>query len=84
MPHQASFFPEDEPIQLPSANPGTSLALAHTETRGRKIESTRQAADTQRVLFSRRIQPLAKKRVGYMRQMALWLDGRLKQRGLTD
>lgn len=104
MPYQASFFPEDEPIQTPLAEPGTNLALgalrfdaaqlspaqkrfnqllAQTETLARKIESARQATDTHRMLFSSRIQPLEKERDGYMRQMALWLDGRLQKKGLT-
>lgn len=57
--------------------------LAQTETLARKIESTRQATDTHRALFASRIHPLEKKRDGYMRQMALWLDGRLQQKGLS-
>lgn len=105
MSHQASFFPENEPVQAPSADPGTSLALgalkfsaaqlspaqkrfnqllAQTETLARKIESTRQATDTHRVLCSSRLHPLEKERDAYMRQMALWLDVRLRQKGLTD
>ena len=105
MSHQASFFPEDEPVRAPAADPGTSLALgalkfsaaqlspaqkrfnqllAQTETLARKIESTRQATDTHRVLYSSRLHPLEKERDAYMRQMALWLDARLQQKGLTD
>ena len=58
--------------------------LAQTETLARKIESTRQATDTHRVLCSSRLHPLEKERDRHMRQMALWLDGRLQQKGLTD
>lgn len=105
MPHQAGLFPDDESVQAPPVEPGTTLALgalrfsaaqlspaqkrfnqllAQTETLARKIEATRQATDIHRALFASRIHPLEKERDGYMRQMALWLDGRLKQKGLSD
>ena len=69
--------------QLSPAQKRFNQLLAQTETLARKIESTRQASDTHRVMFSSRIHPLEKERDGYMRQMALWLDGRLQQKGLT-
>jgi len=70
--------------QLSPAQKRFNQLLAQTETLARKIEATRQATDNHRALFASRIHSLEKERDGYMRQMALWLDGRLKQKGLTD
>ena len=70
--------------QLSPAQKRFNQLLAQTETLARKIESTRHATDTHRALFASRIHPLEKERDGYMRQMALWLDGRLQRKGLTD
>ena len=70
--------------QLSPAQKRFNQLLAQTETLARKIESTRQATDVHRALFASRIPPLEKERDGYMRQMALWLDGRLKKKGLSD
>ena len=69
--------------QLSPAQKRFNQLLAQTETLARKIESTRHATDTHRALFASRIHPLEKEHGALMRQMALWLDGRLKQKGLT-
>lgn len=70
--------------QLSPAQKRFNQLLAQTETLTRKIEATRHATDTHRAFFASRIHPLEAERNGYMRQMALWLDGRLQQKGLTD
>jgi len=48
-----------------------------------KMEATRQAADAHRIRFASCIPPLEAERDGYMREMALWLAGRLQKKGLT-
>jgi hypothetical protein len=58
--------------------------LAQAEMLARKIEATRHATDTHRALFSSRIHPLEKEHAALRREMALWLDGRLRKKGLTD
>ena len=57
--------------------------LARTDTLARKIEAARLLADNHRPLHSATLEPLKKERSALMRQMALWLDGRLERKGLS-
>jgi hypothetical protein len=57
--------------------------LNQTEALAKKIEETRQLADAHRLVAERSLAPLEKERAALMRQMALWLDGRLQRKGLT-
>ena len=57
--------------------------LNQTETLARKIEATRALADAHRLVHARTLAPLEQERDTLMRQMALWLDERLKRKGLS-
>lgn len=57
--------------------------LSQTETLAKKIEDTRKLADAHRLVAERTLAPLEKERIALMRQMAQWLDERLKRKGLT-
>lgn len=57
--------------------------VTQTETLVRKIEATRQAADAHRGRFAASIPPLERARDGHMRDMVLWLAGRLQKKGLS-
>jgi hypothetical protein len=57
--------------------------LVRTEALARKIEATRLLADTHRPLHNATLEPLKKERSAQMRNMALWLDGRLQRKGLS-
>lgn len=57
--------------------------LSQTETLAKKIEDTRQLADAHRLAAGHRLAPLEKERIALMRQMAVWLDGRLQRKGLS-
>jgi hypothetical protein len=57
--------------------------LKQTETLAQKIEDTRQLADAHRMIAAKTLAPLEKMRNGLMRDMALWLDGRLQRKGLS-
>lgn len=57
--------------------------VTQTETLVRKIEATRQAADAHRSRFAASIPPLEKVRDAHMRDMVLWLAGRLQKKGLS-
>ena len=57
--------------------------LVRTEALARKIEATRLLADTHRSLHNVTLEPLKKERAALMRTMALWLDERLKGKGLS-
>lgn len=57
--------------------------LNQTETLAKKIEDTRKLADAHRRVTERTLAPLEKERTALMRQMAAWLDGRLKCKGLS-
>jgi len=57
--------------------------LSQTETLAKKIEDTRQLADAHRRVAERTLAPLEKARTELMRQMAVWLDGRLQRKGLS-
>ncbi len=57
--------------------------LSQTETLAKKIENARKLADAHRQVAAKTLAPLEKKRNGLMRDMALWLDERLKRKGLT-
>ena len=70
--------------QLSPAQKRFNQLLTQTETLARKIETTRQLADSHRTLYGSRIPPLEKKREGHMRDMALWLGERLKKPGLSN
>lgn len=57
--------------------------LKQTETLAQKIEDTRKLADAHRLVTERTLAPLEKERIALMRQMAVWLDGRLQRKGLS-
>lgn len=57
--------------------------LGQTETLAKKIEDTRQLADAHRLTAEHKLAPLEKERIELMRQMAVWLDGRLQRKGLS-
>lgn len=57
--------------------------LGQTETLAKKIEDIRQLADAHRLVAGRTLAPLEQERNALMRQMALWLDARLKRKGLS-
>jgi hypothetical protein len=57
--------------------------LNQTETLANKIEATRALADAHRRVHARTLAPLEQERNALMRQMALWLDERLKRKGLS-
>lgn len=57
--------------------------LSQTEALASKIEATRALADAHRLVHARTLAPLEKERNALMRQMALWLDERLKRKGLS-
>ncbi|HEY5579816.1 MAG TPA: hypothetical protein VIK56_01445 [Rhodoferax sp.] len=57
--------------------------LAKTETLARNIETTRALADTHRRVSEGTLRPLEGQRDALMRDMVLWLDERLKRKGLT-
>ena len=60
-----------------------NLLLGQTETLAKKIEDTRRLADAHRLAAEHKLAPLEKERVALMRQMAVWLDGRLQRKGLS-
>jgi hypothetical protein len=57
--------------------------LNQTETLANKIEATRALADAHRRVHAPTLAPLEKERNALVRQMALWLDGRLQRKGLS-
>ena len=57
--------------------------LNQTETLAKKIDDTRKLADAHRRVAERTLAPLEKERTALMRQMAVWLDGRLQRKGLS-
>lgn len=57
--------------------------LTQTETLARKIEAVHALADAHRSEHGGTLRPLEKQRSALMRDMALWLDQRLQQKGLT-
>lgn len=57
--------------------------IKQTEALAQKIEDTRQLADTHRQLAAQRLAPLEQQHNALIRQMALWLDGRLQRKGLS-
>ena len=57
--------------------------LARTDALARKIETTRLLADSHRPLHSVTLEPLKKERSVLMRTMVVWLDERLKGKGLS-
>ena len=57
--------------------------LGQTETLAKKIEDTRKLADAHRLVHGHTLAPLEKERITLMRDMALWLDGRLQRKGLS-
>lgn len=56
--------------------------LARIDKLKRQMEELQTLADTQRPLYHRTLHPLRERRLGLMREMALWLDERLQRRGL--
>ena len=57
--------------------------LERTESLATRIAAAQASADGYRQQFSSVLHPLEQKHQALMREMALWLDGRLAQRGLT-
>ena len=57
--------------------------LVKTETLAKKIEATRTLADTHRHASEGTLRPLEIERDQLMRNMVLWLEERLKRKGLT-
>jgi hypothetical protein len=57
--------------------------LTKTETLARKIETLRTLIETHRPVFSNTLRPLEQERDAQTRNMVLWLDERLKRKGLT-
>lgn len=57
--------------------------LNQTETLAKKIEATGKLADAHRLAVARTLAPLEKEHTALMRQMAVWLDGRLQRKGLS-
>ena len=57
--------------------------LERTETLANKIEAARALADAHRIVSGTTLRPLEDQRDTLMRDMALWLDERLKRPGLT-
>ena len=57
--------------------------LERTELLAGKIEAARVLADAHRIVWSAALRPLESQRNLLMRDMALWLDDRLKRPGLT-
>lgn len=57
--------------------------LTRTENLAGKIEAVRTLADTHRPLHGATLRPLEDEREALMRDMVLWLDERLKRKGLT-
>lgn len=70
--------------QLSPAQKKFNQLLAQTEKLALKIETTRNTTDTHRMLYASRIHPLKKECGELMRNMVLWLDGRLQRKGLSD
>ena len=57
--------------------------LERTDMLAGRIEAVRGMADTHRTACATTLRPVEEQRHALMRDMALWLDGRLKQPGLT-
>ena len=57
--------------------------LERTETLANKIEAARTLSDAHRILCGSTLRPLEDQRNSLMRDMALWLNDRLKRPGLT-
>ena len=57
--------------------------LERSETLARKIDAVRELADAHRIVSGSALRPLEVQRNALMRDMALWLDERLKRPGLT-
>ena len=57
--------------------------LERTELLAGRIEAARVLADAHRIVWSAALRPLESQRNVLMRDMALWLDDRLKRPGLT-
>lgn len=57
--------------------------LERTETLANRIEAARALADAHRIVCGTTLHPLEDQRTALMRDMALWLDARLKRPGLT-
>ncbi|MDD2808331.1 hypothetical protein [Rhodoferax sp.] len=57
--------------------------LKQTETLAQKITDTRQLADAHRLVMHQTLAPLEKQYNVLIRDMALWLDGRLQRKGLN-
>ena len=57
--------------------------LERTEALAGKIEAARALADAHRIVCGTTLRPLEDQRNAMMRDMALWLDDRLKRPGLT-
>lgn len=57
--------------------------LERTEVLASKIEAARVLADAHRIVWGAALRPLESQRQTLMRDMALWLDERLKRPGLT-
>jgi hypothetical protein len=57
--------------------------LNKTETLAKQIEEAVKLADAHRMVFARTLAPLENERTSLMRQMAVWLDARLKRKGLS-
>lgn len=57
--------------------------LERTETLANKIEAARALADAHRAMCGTALRPLEERRDALMRDMAVWLDGRLQRPGLT-
>lgn len=57
--------------------------LAKIELMTQRLAETQALADTFRPLYHRTLQPLAAKRSTTLRDMVLWLDARVQQKGLT-
>ena len=57
--------------------------LERTETLANKIEAARELVDAHRIASGATLRPLEDRRNTLMRDMAMWLDDRLKRPGLT-
>lgn len=57
--------------------------LERSEMLARKIDAVRELADAHRIVSGSALRPLEVQRNALMRDMALWLDERLKRPGLT-
>ncbi|MBI2748204.1 MAG: hypothetical protein HYX43_02385 [Burkholderiales bacterium] len=71
------------PVQSSPAQKRFNQLVTQTETLVSKIEAARQAADAHRSRFANAIPPLEQARDAHMREMVLWLAGRLQKKGLT-